>query len=157
MVVFFFLILFFFSHVNAIDIDNSDVNSTLKIIPENGIFSHNEIYYLGIKINLDDGWKTYWKNPGDAGSGINLKMENQKNILDYKILYPFPKSYMDHGVKTIGYENEVIFPIELQIKEKAKKIYADINIKYLICKEICIPMNEKRIINYQIKKKNISK
>ncbi len=153
MVVFFFLILFFFSHVNAINIDNSDVNSTLKIIPENGIFSHNEIYYLGIKINLDDGWKTYWKNPGDAGSGINLKIENQKNILDYKILYPFPKSYMDHGVKTIGYENEVIFPIELQIKEKAKKIYADINIEYLICKEICIPMNEKRIINYQIKKK----
>ena len=153
MVVFFFLILFFFSHVNAIDIDNSDVNSTLKIIPENGIFSHNEIYYLGIKINLDDGWKTYWKNPGDAGSGINLKMENQKNILDYKILYPFPKSYMDHGVKTIGYENEVIFPIELQIKEKAKKIYADITIEYLICKEICIPINEKRIINYQIKKK----
>ena len=43
---------------------------------------------------------------------------------------------MDHGVKTIGYENEVIFPIELQIKEKAKKIYAYINIEYLICKEI---------------------
>ena len=80
-------------------------------------------------------------------------MENQKNILDYKILYPFPKSYMDHGVKTIGYENEVIFPIELQIKEKAKKIYADINIEYLICKEICIPINEKRTISYKIKKK----
>ena len=41
---------------------------------------------------------------------INLKMENQKNILDYKILYPFPKSYMDHGVKTIGYEMRLYFP-----------------------------------------------
>ena len=84
-------------------------------------------------------------------------MENQKNILDYKILYPFPKSYTDHGVKTIGYENEVVFPIELQVKEKAKKIYADIYIEYLICKEICIPINEKRTISYKIKKKNYLK
>ena len=153
MIIFFFLILFFGSNVNAIDIDNSDVNSTLTIIPENNISSHNDNFYFGIKINLDDGWKTYWKNPGDAGSGIKLKMENQKNILDYKILYPFPKSYTDHGVKTIGYENEVVFPIELQVKEKAKKIYADIYIEYLICKEICIPINEKRTISYKIKKK----
>ena len=58
------------------------------------------------------------KTPGDAGASINLKMENKKNILDHNILYPFPKSYTDHGVKTIGYENEVIFPVELKIKEK---------------------------------------
>ena len=43
------------------------------------------------------------------------------------------------------------FSIELQIKEKAKKIYENqknildyINIEYLICKEICIPINEKK-------------
>ena len=70
-------------------------------------------------------------------------MENKKNILEYNILYPFPKSYTDHGVKTIGYENEVIFPVELKIKEK-KPIYADLNIEYLICKEICIPITEKK-------------
>ena len=59
MIIFFFLILFFCSNVNAIDIDNSDINSTLRIIPENNIFSHNENFYFGIKINLDDGWKKY--------------------------------------------------------------------------------------------------
>ena len=117
MVVFFFLILFFFSHVNAIDIDNSDVNSTLKIIPENGIFSHNEIYYLGIKINLDDGWKTYWKNPGDAGASIDVSIES-RDINKFEILYPLPKEYTDHSVKTIGYENEVIFPIKLRKSKK---------------------------------------
>ena len=52
MIIFFFLILFFGSNVNAIDIDNSDINSTLRIIPENNISSHNDNFYFGIKINL---------------------------------------------------------------------------------------------------------
>ena len=151
MILFFFFTLFIFNAASSIDIDNSIPHSYLKIIPDNYVINHNDKYYFGIKINLDDGWKTYWKNPGDAGASINLKMENKKNILDHNILYPFPKSYTDHGVKTIGYENEVIFPVELKIKEKKKPIYADLNIEYLICKEVCIPITEKKTINFNIK------
>ena len=151
MILFFLIILLIFNTASSIDIDNSIPHSSLKIIPDNYVINHNDKYYFGIKINLDDGWKTYWKNPGDAGASINLKMENKKNILDHNILYPFPKSYTDHGVKTIGYENEVIFPVELKIKEKKKPIYADLNIEYLICKEICIPITEKKTINFNIK------
>ena len=151
MILFFFFTLFIFNAASSIDIDNSITHSYLKIIPDNYVINHNDKYYFGIKINLDNGWKTYWKNPGDAGASINLKMENKKNILDHNILYPFPKSYTDHGVKTIGYENEVIFPVELKIKEKKKPIYADLNIEYLICKEICIPITEKKTINFNIK------
>ena len=155
MILFFFFTLFIFNAASSIDIDNSIPHSYLKIIPDNYVINHNDKYYFGIKINLDDGWKTYWKNPGDAGASINLKMENKKNILDHNILYPFPKSYTDHGVKTIGYENEVIFPVELKIKEKKKPIYADLNIEYLICKEICIPITEKKTINFNIKNSDL--
>ena len=155
MILFFFFTLFIFNAASSIDIDNSIPHSSLKIIPDNYVINHNDKYYFGIKINLDDGWKTYWKNPGDAGASINLKMENKKNILDHNILYPFPKSYTDHGVKTIGYENEVIFPVELKIKEKKKQIYADLNIEYLICKEICIPITEKKTINFNIKNSDL--
>ena len=48
MIIFFFLILFFGSNVNAIDIDNSDVNSTLTIIPENNISSYNDRAYFDV-------------------------------------------------------------------------------------------------------------
>ena len=48
--------------------------------------------------------------------------------------FNFPSSFLDHGVRTIGYENEIVFPIELKIKDANKKIITDINIEYLICK-----------------------
>ena len=115
MIVIFFLILLTSTVANSINIDDLDQNSSLKILPKNEILIHDENYYFGIQIKLNNGWKTYWKNPGDAGSAIKIEFKNKQNILNYKILYPLPSSYEDHGVKTIGYENEVIFPIELQI------------------------------------------
>ena len=30
---------------------------------------------------LNNGWKTYWKNPGDAGSAIQLNLENKNSLL----------------------------------------------------------------------------
>tara|TARA_Y100000991_G_C21963183_1_gene345547 strand:- start:102 stop:2063 length:1962 start_codon:yes stop_codon:yes gene_type:complete len=156
MIVLFFLILLIFSNTYSIDIEDSNFNSNLQIVPEKNIFIHNDNYYFGVKIMLNNGWKTYWKNPGDAGSAIKLNFQNMQNILAYEILYPMPKFYTDHGVKTIGYENEIIFPVELKIKDENKKISADINIEYLICKEICIPINIKKKINFKSEKKNTS-
>ncbi len=154
MVVLFLLILLISTNSHAINIDDLDSNSNLQILPKNHILIHNDKYYFGIKITLNNGWKTYWKNPGDAGSSIKIEFDNKQNILDHRILYPFPSSYLDHGVRTIGYENEIVFPIELKIKDANKKIVTDINIEYLICKEICIPKNVKRKINFSLKKKN---
>ena len=72
MIVLFFLILLIFSNTYSIDIEDSNFNSNLQIVPEKNIFIHNDNYYFGVKIMLNNGWKTYWKNPGDAGSAIKL-------------------------------------------------------------------------------------
>ena len=58
----------------------------LKLIPHYKFFQekkfivHDNKYYFGIKINLNNGWKTYWKNPGDAGLPIQIKFKNKKYI-----------------------------------------------------------------------------
>ena len=148
----FFLLLLIFSSSYSINIDDSEINSSLQILPEKNVIVHDNKYYFGIKINLNNGWKTYWKNPGDAGLPIQIKFKNKKNILDYNILYPSPKFYSDHGVRTIGYEKEVVFPIEFTVKDRSERIFANLDIEYLICKEICIPIREKRLIDFDLKK-----
>ena len=120
MKVFFLIILLLFKSSFAINIKDNNLNSNLEIIPKNKVFQYGEHLYLGIKITLAEGWKTYWKNPGDAGAPINVSIES-KDINEYEILYPLPKEYIDHSVKTIGYENEVIFPIKLKIDKKKKR------------------------------------
>ena len=52
--------LFLFTEVNSNTIDNN--YSKLEIVPTSNLIKYNDSYIFGIKIALEDGWKTYWKN-----------------------------------------------------------------------------------------------
>ncbi len=146
----FLIILLFFKSSLAINIKDNNINSSFEIVPQNKVFQYGDYFYLGIKITLAEGWKTYWKNPGDAGASIDVEIESE-DINEFEILHPLPKEYIDHSVKTIGYENEVIFPIKLKLDKNKKKISGIINIQYLICNDVCIPINEEKIIDIKWK------
>ena len=91
--------------------------ASVSIIPSNGIFLVDENYYFGVKIKLEKGWKTYWKNPGDAGAPITIEFNDTSIENKLKVLFPFPEKFTDHGVSTIGYDGQVIFPVRIQKNE----------------------------------------
>ena len=121
----------------------------VSIIPSNGIFLVEENYYFGVKIELKEGWKTYWKNPGDAGAPITIEFNDTSIENKLKVLFPFPEKFTDHGVSTIGYEGQVIFPVRIQ-KNEIDKINEKINLDYLVCKDICIPISETKNLNLNL-------
>ncbi len=121
----------------------------VSIIPSNGIFLVEENYYFGVKIELQQGWKTYWKNPGDAGAPITIEFNDTSIGNKLKILFPFPEKFKDHDVSTIGYEGQVIFPVRIQ-KDEIDKINEKINLDYLVCKDICIPISETKNLNLNL-------
>ncbi len=144
------IILFFTNFALAQDFSIKENPALVSIIPSNEIFFVEENYYFGIKIDLEKGWKTYWKNPGDAGAPISIKWKDSSTVNNFEVLFPFPKKFLDHGVSTIGYENQVIFPVKIE-KNELEKIDEKIVIDYLVCKDICIPISETKHlqINFQ--------
>ncbi len=143
--------LVFFSKSYSIEVQKDLQKSSLQIIPSKQILKYENEFYIGIKIILDKGWKTYWKNPGDAGLPVKLRWSSKENIKKYEILYPFPKKYIDHGVLTIGYENEIIFPIKIEFNPEIRFFESNLTIEYLVCNEICIPMSTQRKIKLDLK------
>jgi DsbC/DsbD-like thiol-disulfide interchange protein len=94
----------------------------------------------GIEIVPEPGWKTYWRNPGDAG-GIppNFDWSKSRNLKSAKVLYPAPKRFSDSIGTTIGYKHHVIFPVLIEPKDPAKPVGIALDAEYGICREICIP------------------
>ena len=153
----FFLILFLFSSFLEVKAEESfDRHSSLEIVPKNSLLFDKEYYYFGVKITLEEGWKTYWKNPGEAGAPLSINFNDNPEILENEILFPFPKKFTDYDIKTIGYEKEVIFPIRLKLNENTKKLISKINLQYLVCKDICIPISTERNLNYSLNKSSES-
>ena len=147
---FFKIIFLLFANLTfAQDFNVRNNPAIVSIVPSNGIFLVEENYYFGVKIELKKGWKTYWKNPGDAGAPITIEFNDTSIENKLKVLFPFPEKFTDHGVSTIGYEGQVIFPIIIN-KNEMDKINEEIIIDYLVCKDICIPISETKKLNLNL-------
>ena len=149
----FFLILFFFSvFTEAKSEESLNKHSFLEIIPKDSLLYDKNHFYFGVKIILEEGWKTYWKNPGEAGAPLSIDFNNSSEILENEILFPFPKKFTDYDIETIGYEREIIFPVKLKLDETKKKLISKINLQYLVCKDICIPISIEKNLNHSLDK-----
>lgn len=104
-------------------------------------FTHeaNGKKYLAIALKNAPGWHTYWKNPGDAGTPTDFSFKIKNTPITLKALeWPAPKRYYEQGdLLAFGYENSHIYFFEIDKNVVGKTIEAEI--KWLVCKDICIP------------------
>jgi DsbC/DsbD-like thiol-disulfide interchange protein len=98
----------------------------------------------GIEIKLADGWKTYWRMPGDAG-GIppSFDWTGSTNLAAATVLYPAPLRLKDPEGDSVGYKAGVVFPVEVTPKDAAQPIELRLALEYGICREICVPTEAK--------------
>jgi DsbC/DsbD-like thiol-disulfide interchange protein len=94
----------------------------------------------GVEVQMPEGWKTYWRTPGDAG-GVppSFDWSKSENLAEATVLYPAPKRFSDKAGDTVGYKGTVVFPVRLTAKDPAKPIDLRLSLEYGVCKEICIP------------------
>lgn len=94
----------------------------------------------GVQIELDEGWKTYWRNPGEAG-GVppELDWKGSVNVAKTTLLFPAPMRLKDANGENIGYKHGVILPVAVVPVDPAKPVMLDLKILFGVCKNICIP------------------
>ena len=90
----------------------------------------------GIQINMKYGWKTYWKNPGEAGIPPALKLDKSENLKNIKVSLPTPQLFND---KSIGYKNNVVFLVEAEPVIRNKNSVVRVEGLIGVCEKICIP------------------
>lgn len=96
-------------------------------------------YLAGLEVTLADGWKTYWRMPGDAGVPPQFDWADSSNVAELKVLYPAPSRMHEAGAETIGYKGQVIFPVEVVPADASKPIDLKLALEFGICRQICIP------------------
>lgn len=96
-------------------------------------------YLAGLEIVMADGWKTYWRMPGDSGVPPMFDWTGSANVAATKILYPAPMRMPEAGGVAIGYKQSVLLPIEVTPQDAAKPVTLKLTVDFGICREICIP------------------
>jgi len=108
------------------------------IAAENGI-NKNGVVRLGLQFKLKDGWKIYWRRPGDAGFPPRLEWAESENFASADFSWPAPMRFQVLGFQTMGYTKEVVFPIDAKVVDPTQTLKAHVRLDYLTCDEVCIP------------------
>lgn len=96
--------------------------------------------YAAVQIELAKNWKTYWRNPGDAG-GIppSFDWSESRNLKSATVVYPVPSRLTEDLGTSLGYKGAALLPIRLVPIDSSQPVTFRLKLFFGVCEEICIP------------------
>ena len=122
--------------INAVTVDTGHAN--VSLVKFDNVQGDQSKTLIGIRMDMQENWHTYWKNPGDSGGPIKVNWSHEDNISISNLYWPAPSLIPYEPLMTYGYKNFVIFPFEIT-NSNNKNSYIEANIDFLICDDICVP------------------
>src|ERR1700744_2252952 len=95
----------------------------------------------GIAFQLQPGWKTYWRTPGDSGVPPRFDFSKSDNVEAVTVLWPAPKKFDDGaGGVSLCYHDQIVLPLRIVAKNVDKPVTLRAEINYAVCEKLCIPV-----------------
>ena len=137
-----FSILLLFSFFGSAEIVDTG-HARISLIKDHSDFVPGTSINIGLKVSMDKGWHTYWRNPGDSGGPIEIDWDLPKGFSVSDIKWPLPEKIEYPPLMTYGYEDFVIYPMVLSIPADYSDDYFEMAADILICADVCIPESGK--------------
>src|ERR1700752_1758897 len=95
----------------------------------------------GVAFQLQPGWKTYWRTPGDSGVPPRFDFSKSDNVEAVTVLWPAPKQFDDGaGGTALGYKQQVVLPLGIVAKNNDKPVTLRARLNYAVSDKLCIPV-----------------
>ncbi len=97
---------------------------------------------VGVLLNHEPGWHTFWKSTGDTGLPTTIKWELPENWVAGEILWPVPKIFRLGTLVNYGYDGQTLLPVQISIPNTAKvgeEVTIKAEVRWLMCSDQCIP------------------
>src|SRR3954465_3890763 len=116
----------------------SDVHSAVRLLAGS---RSGGVLLGGIAFQLQPGWKTYWRTPGDSGVPPRFDFSKSENVEAVTVLWPAPMKFDDGaGGHSLGYKQQVVLPLRIVAKSTDKPVTLRAAINYAVCEKLCIPV-----------------
>ena len=88
-----------------------------------------------LEIRLAPGWKTYWRSPGDGGIPTTVTLDSGA----VRLHWPSPDVFYTGMMRSIGYQEDVLLPMELQLEDGAQSVRGRVELG--VCQDVCMPVS----------------
>lgn len=123
--------------------DTVNQRVSISVLTDKDAVVPGQGFTVAITQDIEDGWHTYWLNPGDSGlkSEYNWTLPNGVKTGDE--FWPAPQRFPYDGLVNFGYENSVttLQKIFVPTDFSGDIFEATLEANWLVCKDICLPEN----------------
>ena len=137
-------------------VSTGQVQATLQVYAPKGLVA-GETFWLGLQIQHQPQWHTYWRNPGDSGLATELQWQLPEGLTPGNLIWPAPQKIPVGSMANYGYEGSVLLvtPVQVGPKFKVSASETDITVQlrasWLVCKQECIPQEGEFLVRVPVK------
>ena len=96
-------------------------------------------HMAALRIVLAPGWKTYWRAPGEGGVPTVVTLGQAQGVRGPIIHWPRPAVFYINGMRSIGYQGDVILPLEFALSHSGEATITG-RIDMGVCRDVCLPI-----------------
>ncbi len=114
---------------------------TATLMTERPAVAPGETIWVGLRLQMDEGWHSYWRNPGDSGLPTMIDWSVPDGLAAGPIQWPAPERQPYGSLMNFGYSNDVTLLARLSVADNAPTGSAVLSARatWLVCADICIP------------------
>ncbi|MBE32812.1 hypothetical protein CL647_01585 [bacterium] len=115
--------------------------TNVAIATDKDAVSNQDDLTVLVTLTHQEGWHSYWKNPGESGLATTIKWELPAGFQAGDINWPMPQAIQFGDLINFGFKDPVnlVIPIQINTSVKEGEYLLKGKINWLVCKESCIP------------------
>jgi thiol:disulfide interchange protein DsbD len=111
-----------------------------------------ETFWLGLHLEHQPHWHTYWQNPGDSGLPTRLQWQLPNGLQAGDIAWPLPKKIPIGSLANYGYEGALLLAVPVTASADFKggaqtPLSIQLKAEWLVCRQECIPQEGQFTLN----------
>lgn len=126
----------------------------VKLLSEETSIQPGRPFWVGVELNMDNGWDTYWINPGDSGFPTKVDWHLPDGFSAGTLEWPYPQKFVTNSLVAFGYTDKVLLLSQIT---PPKNLSTDVpitiqaNVSWLACNESCVPGSSEVSLSLPVK------
>ncbi len=117
-----------------------------ELVAETAGAAPGSTVWVALSQDIEKGWHTYWRNPGDAGEPTRIKWSLPAGWRAGEIVWPAPGRFLlgkpPNALMNYVYEDKVLLPVPIEVPATAKPgetATLTAAATFLVCADVCVP------------------
>lgn len=94
---------------------------------------------VALVFDLQPGWKTYWRAPGEVGIAPQFDWSGSENLARAEPIWPVPEVHDAMGVRYPAFADRLVLPVRLHAHDAADPVTVRMSAFFGVCETVCMP------------------